>query len=368
MSINIGLPNTVQDIINKVRMVTARPSATQITDTKILQYANTYYVYDMPEELRMESLRVNYQFLTNANTPVYDFPTNMYLTAMPPVFIAGYQSYMTQSRQNFFRINPELNFLQQGTATYTGGGAYNPLGPFQIQCTATPLIPGFKQNPPGAYSLTTVNANTLNWNVLVSGIDANGNSQSLIDDGQGNLFRVTDTTSTVPTNVRGSVNYATGLVTIKSSGFANGIPTLSTINIQYIPYVASRPQSVVFYQDQILVYPIPDQAYTISFEAYQYPIAFAVIQNPDGSISITYSATPQVLEWWQLIAYGAADKIFADAGDFEMMAKYRPLLEEQKKLALRRTIVQQTAERTATIYTEQTAYPSYPFGNLFSGF
>lgn len=354
-----SLPFSASDIITKVRRITARPSAQQISDTEIVRYINTFYVFDMPEHLRLESLRVNYQFLTNANTPAYDLPTSIYLDVMPPVFIAGYQSYMTQSRENFFRINPELLFLQEQTAAYTGGGAYNPLGPFQIQCTATPLLKGFKQNPPGAYSLTAVDASKLNWNVLVSGVDANGDNQCLVDDGQGNLFRVTD--QTIPANVRGSVNYTTGLVKINANGFALGIPTLTTINIQYVPYVASRPQSAVFFQDQILLYPIPDQAYTVSFEAYQYPVAFDVA----GNLTIQ---NPQVLEWWQLLAYGAADKIFADAGDFEMMAKFRPLLQEQMNLVLRRTIVQQTSERVATIYTEQTQFPNYPFGNLFAGF
>lgn len=80
------------------------------------------------------------------------------------------------------------------------------------------------------------------------------------------------------------------------------------------------------------------------------------------------TAIPQVAEWWQLLAYGAADKIFADAGDFEMMNKFRPLLQEQMNLVLRRSIVQPTSERVATIYTEQTQFPQYPFGNLFTGF
>lgn len=349
-----ALPNTLTDIITKVRRVTARPSPSQITDLEIKRYVNTFYIYDMPEHLRMESLRVNYQFLTNANTPAYDLPTSIYLDVMPPVYIAGYQSYMTQSRENFFRINPELHFLQQQTATGT-----MPNGPFQIQCTETPLLRGFKQNPPGAYSLTTVDASKLNWNILISGIDSNGNSTSLVDDGQGHLFRLTDTTAAG--NIRGTVNYTTGLVNINAGGFAQPISTITSINIQYIPYVASRPQSAVFFQDQILLYPIPDQAYTVSFEAYQYPITFSVIDNADF-------LNPQLNEWWQLLAYGAADKIFADAGDFENMAKFRPLLEEQMKLALRRTIVQQTSERVSTIYTEQTQFPQYPFGNLFTGF
>ena len=79
------LPYTLSDIISKVRKITARPSTSQITDAEIAQYINTFYVFDMPEHLRMESLRFNYQFVTTANIPVYDFPRNLYLTEMPPV-------------------------------------------------------------------------------------------------------------------------------------------------------------------------------------------------------------------------------------------------------------------------------------------
>lgn len=366
MSTSIGLPNTLGDIITKVRRITARPSTAQISDADIIKYVNTFYVYDMPEHLRLISLRVNYQFLTNANTPAYDLPTNIFLDVMPPVYMAGYQSYMTQSRENFFRINPELNFLQQMAAIGNGSS-----GPYTIQCSEFPLIRGFKQNPPGAFSSAAVQASTLNWNVLVSGMDINGNSQSLVDDGQGNLVSPIDPAfpPTYPT-VRGSINYITGAISINSTGFVLSIPNGNSINVQYIPYVASRPQSAVFFQDQILLYPIPDQAYTVSFEAYQYPISFQLLPNPNPLLPPIYTASviPQVAEWWQLLAYGAADKIFADAADFDMMAKFRPLLQEQMNLVLRRTIVQQTSERTATIYTEQTQFPQFPFGNLFTGF
>lgn len=359
-----SLPNTLGDIITKVRRITGRPSVNQISDNDIIKYINTFYVYDMPESLRLESLRVNYQFLTSANIPAYDFPTDLYLTAMPPVYIANYQCYMTQSRENFFRINPELNFLQQ--SVYTGNGGISYSGQF---LTNLPILPGFKRNPPGAYSPTSVPAKSLNWNVMVSALGTpdsiSGISPaiSLVDDGLGNLFDITDTilySGTPPfhaTNARGSINYITGAINI--TNFRTAIPVGNAINVQYVPYVASRPQTVVFYQDQILVYPIPDQAYNVSFEAYMYPTAFAFGNN---------SANPQLNEWWQLLAYGAADKIFSDNGDFENLSKYRDLLKEQMNLMLRRTIVQQTSERVSTIYTEQNAFPSYGFGNVFSGF
>ena len=140
-------------------------------------------------------------------------------------------------------------------------------------------------------------------------------------------------------------------------GFAGLIVSGNPINVQYTPYVASRPQQLMFFQDQLYLYPIPDQGYTVSFEAYKLPTALA---NSTDS--------PQLKEWWQLLAYGAADKIFAANADFENLAKFRPLLEEQMKLVLRRTIVQQTSERASTIYEEQNAGVGFPFGNLFGNF
>jgi hypothetical protein len=341
------LPNTLSDIRSKVRRITARPSSVQISDSEIDKYINTFYVYDMPEHLKMESLLYNYQFTTTANVPVYDLPTGTYLTAMPPVFIAGYQSYMTQSRQNFFRVNPMLNYIQ--SQIYTGDGTDGSGGTYTGQTlTAVPAVPGFKPNPPGAYSTWTSD----NDIPATSGIAP---SITLVDDGQGNLFAPTDT-SIDPSAARGTINYVTGDLEI--TNFTAAIPTGNAINVQYIPYVASRPQSVIFFQDQFILYPIPDQAYTVSFEAYKYPTEFL------GS----GTATPQLAEWWQMIAVGAALKIFEDNGDLENYTKFRPLLEEYMALSLRRTIVQQTSERSATIFTEQVAPGQYNFGNLFGGF
>jgi hypothetical protein len=369
------VPHTLANIRTKVRRITARPSSVQISNDEIDNYINTFYLYDMPKHLWMESLRVNYEFVTTANIPVYDFPTDMYITSMPPVFIGGYQSYMTQSRQNFFRVNPQLNFLQE--SVYTGDGTDGSGGTYTGEfLTNIPILPGFKPNPPGAYSANAypntaissgiLPASQLNWNVMVSALgapDATSGiepSITLVDDGLGHLISPTDpgTTASTGFTYRGTINYLTGAIAI--TAFSAAIPTGNAINVQYIPYVASRPQSVAFYQDQFLVYPVPDQAYTVSFECYKLPTAF--LNDSAG----TYS--PQLNEWWQLLAYGAADKIFSDYGDLEGMQRFRPLLDEQMNLVMRRTIVQQTSERAPSIYTEQSGSPQYPFGNLFSGF
>ena len=68
---------------------------------------------------------------------------------------------------------------------------------------------------------------------------------------------------------------------------------------------------------------------------------------------LTSGQSPQLEEWWQYIAYGSAKKIFEDRLDMESVQMIVPEYRKQETLCLRRTIVQYTNERTATIYTEQ---------------
>lgn len=352
--------STLTAIRNKIRRITARPSTTQITDAQIDEYVNTFYVYDFPAHLKLESLKTTYEFLTTANRAVYDFPRNLYTTGSPPVYIAGYQCALTQSRENFFRVNPQLQFLQSSVATGT-----NATGPYAFTLPNIPIMPGFKPNPPGAYSssaLSPIAARYIHWNVLISGLDVFGASVCLVDDGGGTsgtgiglLFDPADLLTNVA-SARGTINYATGAVAINAVGFARPIALGAAISAQYVPYRASRPQMAMFYQDQIILWPVPDRAYTVSFESFRSPTDI-----------IAAGDSPQLDEWWQLLAHGAADKIFSDNGDIENMTKYRPLLDEQMRLALRRTICQYSSERTATIYTDQTQYPNAWFSNNFWG-
>ena len=71
---------------------------------------------------------------------------------------------------------------------------------------------------------------------------------------------------------------------------------------------------------------------------------------------------PELEEWWQYIAYGAAKKVFEDRMDLESVQSIMPEFKKQEMLCQRRTIVQNTNERTSTIYTEQTGVTSGGWG------
>jgi hypothetical protein len=77
--------------------------------------------------------------------------------------------------------------------------------------------------------------------------------------------------------------------------------------------------------------------------------------------------TPELSEWWQLIAFNTAKKIFEDRMDYDSLNLMMPSLKEQELLVLRRTIVQQTTQRGSTIYSEQSSTGAYGAGWYMGG-
>ena len=371
---------TLQDIRNKIRRITARPNDNQITDSQIDDYINTYYIYDMPEQLKMESFRTTWQFVTQPNIMTYNMPVDTYLQSTVPVYIAGYQCVMTQNRESFYRYCPNLNFMQQ--AISLGNGGNGSIVPYIGTLSSVPIMAGFPQNFDSTSPGQPPPMSLFNWRVMFSAPNTTGGMSILVDSGPSTADKTIgylydpeldlyDPTGGI--TWRGTINYITGAYVLGNIvnvlGFRDSVPNGASINVQYTPYVASRPQNVCVFQDQILLFPIPDQAYTVSFEVYQKPTAFFWdLSDPLNPVPPPGTSTPQLKELWQLLAYGAADKIFADNADFENLGKFRPLLEEQMKLCMRRTIGQYSSERAATIYTEQTGLSQYPFSNVYSGF
>jgi hypothetical protein len=66
------------------------------------------------------------------------------------------------------------------------------------------------------------------------------------------------------------------------------------------------------------------------------------------------SSSPDLEQWWQYIAYGASKKVFEDRSDEVSVKEIMPEFKRQEMLALRRTIVNQTKNRSATIYAENS--------------
>jgi hypothetical protein len=79
-------------------------------------------------------------------------------------------------------------------------------------------------------------------------------------------------------------------------------------------------------------------------------VNFQVYVRPDALLAS--GQAPELEEWWQYIAYGAAKKIFEDRMDMDSVQQILPEFNQQQRLCLRRTIVQNSNTRVATIYTQ----------------
>lgn len=353
--------STLATIKTKVRRLTRSPSEAQLSNDELEQYINTFVVYDFPEHLRLIGLKTTFNFYTNPfqdvyitddtlppTNPLYDFK-NRYISIDKPVYIAGYDSFYAQSREQFFGIYPLVNSIQSiGTA---GDG---------VTTQFTGVINSVSGSIPPSGIVQQIYL--LQNNVLFSSLNATGLGLALIDvpiidpvtgfnTNVGNLYVPGNTPSTPPIVVdpTNNINYVTGQFTITfPTAPASGAP----INSQTVPQIPALPQALLFYDNKFTVRPIPDQPYKINFEAYIRP-----------TYLMDNSSNPQFNEWWQYIAYGAARKILQDRMDMDSVTLIDPEFKKQEELVLRRTIVQQTSQRTATIYTEQTT----TWGNQWGG-
>ena len=323
----MAIPNTLAGIREKVRRVTARTSTNQMTDATIDDYINTYYLYDLPESLRTLRLKDTYRFETQPNIEVYTLPLDTWMTFEPPAYASGEPMAWFQEPEVFYRAWPKINYIQQVS---TGNGG---TGPYTGTFTATPF-------------LRSVNPEQEQFSIRNILITANISDSAAViacDDGAGGFFDAVTGAA-----LAGTINYATGAFSVQ---FATNVPAGTAINAEYIPYVASRPRSLLMFQSQIFLRPVPDKSYEIQMTGYRVPTS--LINNAD---------VPELAEWGQLLAYGAALKIFADYADFDQLNNVRGLYDEQLMLVNRRTINQLRNQRVATIYSEQN---SYPFGNFY---
>lgn len=312
------MASNLQAIITKVRRLTRSPSPNQITDDEIEEYINTFVLYDMPEDLRLFTLRETLTWWCQPNIDEYNtnstavvpqlvnFNQN-YITTHPPIYCAGFKMLMSQERDEFFNYWPFTNNIMR---VGSGNGAIT--------------------NFAGTLSAKPVLRN----NVTFASIDANGNGLQVHDDGIGNIV------SADGLNVVGAINYVTGVFNFTyPAAPGNG----KAVNAETVPYVASRPTSILYYANKFTVRPVPDQPYPIIMEVYKRPTAL-----------INANQDPELQQWWQYVTYGASVKIFQDRSDLESAAALMPEFDVQRRMVLRRTSQQYANERAPTIYVGQT--------------
>lgn len=338
------MPAATLDAIRElVRFLTKSPSPALLTDATIDQNVNTFILYDTPQELRLFDLHSTFTWYCQPNVdtyytdksvvpptdPLYNF-NNLYISVNPPIYVAGYQASYDQSREQFYRKWPQVDSIIQVGA---GDGATLSFSGFINSPNTNPGSPG-----------TPILRNS----VLFDSITTNGTGMSFIDvpvqgtPNIGNLYQA-GTQPTVPPTVvtpGNFVNYITGAFTVTYPvAPAIGQP----INVQCYQYVASRPLSLLWYDNKFVLRPVPDQPYQINMEVYKRPTEL-----------LLSSSEPLIEQWWQYYAYGGAIKILQRRFDYDSVALIMPEFERQRSLVLSKTVIQNTTQRVATIYSQQS--------------
>lgn len=334
---------TLAEMQNTVRRMTARYTPSQMSDTQINSYINKAYTLHFPEQFKNLKLTKPYVFYTTPNVDTYPFvyqsgivnnaagnpiPGNIQIS--PPIYCQGYILRYYQDKTTFYNRWPNLSVNQQinignGTAgfTYTGTIPSTPFYRAQLDIfgnvTEPMVIISSYDNTGFTFTATDIPTNGSNTGTLVNASN----------------------------NVVGSVNYVTGAYSLLAT-----IPSGDPIYAAVVPYQASRPTDVIFYNQQITFRPCPQQVYQVEFQISQQPTEL-IAQND----------TPELDEWYLFICAIASKLIYTDFPDPAGMEYLMPIYQDQLQMAQRRTLRQLSSQRAQTIFSQ----PGRPLASWFWG-
>lgn len=336
--------NTVAYIRQKVRRLVAAPSENSLPTNELDQYINDFYANDFIYGVKLDVLKKVYTFFTSPNVDRYPLNVNQYQSMRAPIYFQGVKGTFYKDRNAFFNVWSR----QFSRSTPAAGDGVTTL--FNFTLSPVPF---------------------LSKSVTISGTDITGTPFKLTDDGGRNttvgnlLFITTDATGDqvpatpntspippafpVPTNTVGTVNYVTGQVafTLPVAPAAG-----SVITAFVSPYQAGRPYSLLFWNNEFQVRPVPDNVYKVEVESYMTPTEF-----------MTVSDQPGLDQWTDYISLGAAMKILEDRQDMQGISILKPRFDEQQGLVLERQANEEIGVRNSTIFTSPTfnGDSSFPF-------
>lgn len=325
--------STLETITKKVRRLTASPSESSLKLTDIEEYINTFISQDFPYAIKIDQLKTVYTILTSPNIDTYGLNVNQYQSLRKPVYFEGIEGTFYKDRGQFFAVYPRYSTL---TVPASGDGtetsfSFTLAGPF------------------------------LRGNVVIGTIDSSGSSIRVEDNptygtNEGILRQVSSesTTGDLTFTDIGTIDYVSGSVALT---FLTVPGTGENINAWTSQYTASRPYSLLFWNNEITIRPVPDKVYKIEIEAFQTPTQFMSVNE-----------VPTVNQWWQYIAYGAAIKILQDRQDISGLENHMPEFLRQEALVLERQANDEIGQRNATIFSSSTpnqGYGSYWYAGDF---
>ncbi len=345
--------STVVAIRKKIRRLTASASESSLKDVDIDQYLNTYYSQDFPYSIKLDVMRSVYTFYTEPYRDRYPLDVNYNQGIRAPMYVDGISGSFYKDRTQYFNIWPKFPTL------------FHPINGDGVTTAFTFTVPG----------------PFLSKQVTLGGVDANGNAISVADDGNGNLqLQVPNPVVSVPAQynsppvippIPGMKNLNTanpGLSYVDTTtldifgnpypagiGQVNYVSGLFSINFPVAPaagtqmtlwvsqYQTGRPYSLLFWNNEFTVRPVPKLIHKIEIETYLTPVQF--LETTD---------VPILNQWWQLLALGAAIKVLEDRQDMEGVQNLSVLFDRQEALCLERQSIEEIFTPNYTIFNSST--------------
>ena len=365
--------NTVNAMRTKVRRLTASSGNTSLTTNDIDLYLNCVYSNDFPYAIKLDQMRSVYSFYTAPNISSYPLNVNYNQGIRSPAYCDGIEMSFFKDRQQFYNMWPKFPTLSY---PITGDGTNQS---FSFTCSTTPFLAR---------------------EVTLGGVDTNGNPIRISDDGYGNLIynlpnaviqqpttppppgppyppltatyakanvpgmnnrntgnpgdnvQITGSNALYPvTNALGTVNYVTGAFVINFAALNGVVPNSPIIpangqqmNLYISQYTTGRPFSLLFWNNEFQIRPIPKLVHKIEVETYLTPVQF-----------MSATDSPILNQWWQWLAIAAAIKILEDRQDMEGVANLQQMLAKQEDLILERQGTEEINQRNNTIFSATQA-------------
>ena len=348
-------PGILQDILEKAREVGAAGNNSQVTDVKLIKMLNSFYLNDLPDDMRILKLKDVYTFNTIRGIDTYPFDFDQWSTIGAPVTCAKGSIILYQDSQAFyaynFNVQKNFQFAQcnKTAGPYVGQvpglpndtvilRSYNNNPMANTLETASGVFPS--NYPPNFNSPTPLQPNISRvQNILITANTSNGTC-NVTDDGNGNLIGACI--------AGGTINYVTGA--ISDLTFTSVIPGGNNINIQYTSVTLGMPYTILFNQQQFVLRPVPDMGYTIEVTAYRLP-SLALLGTTNITTPNLYGR-PEQMDWWELLSFGIAKKLYQNRLDMDGVAMMQAFIDEKIQQARTRTYGQLGTRQCKTIFRQ----------------
>ena len=385
MSAVLPADNTYSFIERKIRRLTASASQSALSSADIAEYVNRFYSEDFPYAIKIDQQRSVYKFLTIPNVDRYPVDVNTLQGFRAPVYFEGIQGNFFKNRDQLFNLYPRYPTQ------------FQPISGDGVTTTFTFTLFGNNQNP-----FPQPNFGILSTQVVIGGVDINGNPIRIIDDGgaQNNSYGIGSNTTvgklifvqqnTVGNNVYLDSNniqqpsipqlsplggqqnansnpppdpnsdpvvpssyqtYPPSPLTSQYCGTVNYVTTEITVTFPVAPadgtminvwaatYNPGRPYNLLFWNNEFTIRPVPDNVYLVEVEAFQTPVQFMSTTN-----------SPVLNQWSQYIAYGAAMEILRDRQDMEGVENLMEGFKRQEALVLERQAIEEIGQPNYTMF------------------